>query len=242
MDIKKAKLDDDSFIYTKRENKSTKQKWSEMNRKEKWTFFVDYYLAKLIFGAIILGLVIKFGWDTFGPKPEEILNVAIDSYAYLQEDFSAMQHEFLDYMELNEEEYSVRLDPNYDLANDTDSVQRLSLYTMTNDVDALIAPDATFKTNMERGALIPLTEVLPEDLLESLSDRLVRGQIIETEIDGTITKVHDEEIYGIYLDNLPLFSKYTVRADKPIFGIIRTGTRQENAIAFLRFLLENYAE
>lgn len=242
MDIKKAKLDDDSFIYAKRENKSTKQKWSEMNRKEKWTFFKDYYLMKIILGAVVLGLIIKFGWDTFGPKPEEVLNVAFDSYLYLQDDFTAMQHEFLDYMELNEEEYTIRLDANYDLTNDPNSVQRFSLYVMTGDVDAFIAPDATFKSHVERGVMIPLTEVLPADLLESVSDRLVRGQIIETEIDGTITKIYDEEVYGINLDNIPLFSKYTLRTDKPIFGIVRSGTSQENAIAFLRFLLENYAE
>ena len=242
MDIKKAKLDDDSYIYTKRENKSTKQKWSEMNRKEKWTFFADYYLKKIIFGAVLLGLIIKFGWDTFGPKPEEILNVAFDSYLYLQDDFTAMQHEFLDYMELNEEEYAVRFDANYDLANSSDSVQRFSLYVMTGDVDALIAPDTTFKSNVERGAMAPLTDVLPADLLESVSDRLVRGQVIDTEIDGTITKVYDEKIYGISLDNIPLFSKYTLREDKPIFGIVLSGTSQENAVAFLRFLLENYTE
>lgn len=242
MDIKKAKLDDDSFIYAKREEKSTKQKWKEMNRREKWTFFKDYYLMKVILTAIVLGLVGKLLWDTFGPKPTEVLNVAIDSYAYLIEDFTNMQGELLDYMELDPDEFSLRLDTNYDLRSDSDSVQRFSLYVMTGDVDAFIATDDVFQDYVEKGALVPLTEVLPKDLLQSRQDKLFLGKTVDTEIDGTIISVGEEKVYGMYLDDLPVFSKYKVREDRPIFGIIHSSSDQENAITFLRFLLENYTE
>ena len=99
MDLKKSKLDDDSFIYAKRDEKSTKERWQEMTAKEKWKFFKDYYLLKIILGAIIIGLLGKLCWDTFGPRPTEILNVGIDSYSYLLTEFEDMQDALIAHMD-----------------------------------------------------------------------------------------------------------------------------------------------
>jgi len=242
MDLKKAKLGDDSLIYAKRDEKSTKEKWKEMNGKEKWRFFKDYYLLKLIIGAIIIGLLGKLCWDTFGPKPTEILNVAIDGYPYLYQEFEVMQDKLTEHMGLNPEEYSVRLDTNYNLDNDQNSVQRLSLYIMTGDLDGFIANEMNFSHYVEKDTLAPLSEVLPADLYESLSDKYFVGQVIDSELDGTINSIGEEKVYGIYLDNIPLFTKHMEREDTPIFGIPVSGVDKENAITFLRFLIENYAE
>ena len=242
MDLKKSKLDDDSFIYAKRDEKSTKEKWQEMNAKEKWRFFKDYYLLKIILGAIIIGLLGKLCWDTFGPKPTEILNIGIDSYSYLLEDFEVMEDKLIAHMELDEEEYSLRLDTNYDLDNDQNSVQRISLYLMTGELDGLIATENQFTGYVEKNAMAPLKDVLPADLFESLSEKHFIGHVIDKELDGTINSVGNDEVYGIYLDHLPLFSKFVERDDKPIFGIPASGTDKENAIIFLRYLLDNYAE
>ena len=242
MDLKKAKLDDDSFIYAKREEKSTKEKWQEMTGKEKWRFFRDYYLLKVILGIILTALIVKFGWDTFGPKPTEILNVGIDSYSYLLSEFEDMQDELIEHMKLDTEEYSLRLDCNYDLATDQNSVQRISLYLMTGELDAFITTEEQFTGYVEKDAIAPLKDVLPADLYESLSDKYVIGHVIDSELDGTINSVGEDMAYGIYLDNIPLFSKYVERDDKPVFSIPLSGVDKENAITFLRFLLENYAE
>lgn len=242
MDLKKAKLDDDSFIYAKRENKSDKEKWQEMNGKEKWKFFRDYYLFKVILGIIIVGLLGKLLWDTFGPKPTEVLNVAIDSYSYLLEDFEDMQDKLIEHMELDTEESSLRLDCNYDLTNDPNSVQRISLYLMTGELDGLIATEKQFTGYVEKNAMAPLKDVLPADLFESLKEKHFIGHVIDKELDGTINSIEGDEVYGIYLDSLPLFSKFIEREDKPIFGIPVSAVDKENAIIFLRFLLDNYTE
>jgi len=242
MDLKKAKLDDDSFIYAKRDEKSTKEKWQEMNFKEKLRFFRDYYLLKLILIAVIVVLLGKLLWDTFGPKPTEILNIGIDSYSYLLEDFEIMQDELMEHMELDPEESSLRLDTNYDLNNDQNSVQRISLYLMTGELDGLITTEKHFTGYIEKGAMAPLKDVLPADLFESLSEKHFIGHVVDKELDGTINSIESDEVYGIYLDHLPLFSKFVEREDKPIFGIPASGVDKENAITFLRFLLDNYAE
>lgn len=242
MDLKKAKLDDDSFIYAKREAKSTKEKWQEMNRKEKWKFFRDYYLFKIIFGIIIAVLLGKLFWDTLGPKPTEILNVGIDGYSYLLTEFEDMQDELIAHMEMDTEEYSLRLDTNYDLSSDSNSVQRISLYLMTGELDAFIAAEEQFTGYVEKDAMAPLKDVLPADLYEQLSDKHFIGSVVDKELDGTINSVGEEDVYGIYLDNIPLFSQYVEREDKPIFGIPLSAGDKENAITFLRFLLDNYAE
>ena len=242
MDLKKSKLDDDSFIYAKRDEKSTKERWQEMTAKEKWKFFKDYYLLKIILGAIIIGLLGKLCWDTFGPRPTEILNVGIDSYSYLLTEFEDMQDALIAHMELDTEEYSLRLDTNYDIASDQNSVQRISLYLMTGELDAFIAGEETVLNYVEKDAIAPLKDVLPADLYESLSDKHVIGHVVDTELDGTINSVGEDKAYGIYLDNIPLFSKYVERDDKPVFCFPTSGIDKENAITFLRFLLENYAE
>ena len=43
-------------------------------------------------------------------------------------------------------------------------------------------------------------------------------------------------------EGLPLFAKFIEREDKPIFGIPVSAVDKENAIIFLRFLLDNYTE
>ena len=46
--MKKTALDDDAYLYQKREEKTEKEKWSEMNRHQRMQYFLDYYLVKLL--------------------------------------------------------------------------------------------------------------------------------------------------------------------------------------------------
>ena len=60
--MKKTALDDDAYLYQKREEKTEKEKWSEMNRHQRMQYFLDYYLVKLlVFTGIILAVVL-FVW------------------------------------------------------------------------------------------------------------------------------------------------------------------------------------
>ena len=75
--MKKTALDDDAEIYQKREEKTEKEKWKEMDGKAKAQYFADYYLGKLIVAVIIIGVGVSLLWHFFKPKDETVLYAAV---------------------------------------------------------------------------------------------------------------------------------------------------------------------
>lgn len=238
MNLNKAKLGDDAAIYARREEKTEKQKWAEMNKKQRWSYFRTYYLKPIIFLSLAAAFIIWIIVSIVKPKPDPYVNVSVNNFQYLNFDY--VSKDFIKYKNLDPEKQSVMFDSNFNLDNDTNSIQRFAVYAFTGDTDALISGNTAFERYATQGFMLPLDEYLPADLFNELQDRglIYSTSIVETDVDGTVTETHPEKPYGIYLDELDLFKKYSYDGCRPIFGIITNTKRPENVVEVIEYLFK----
>ncbi len=77
MEDKKTTLDDNAAIYGKRDERDTKEKFAQLKGKDKWDFFKDYILGKLIIITASVVFAVFILYSIFGPKPETLMYVAV---------------------------------------------------------------------------------------------------------------------------------------------------------------------
>lgn len=240
MDTKKARLSDDATIYAKRDEKSEKQKWHELHGKEKWNYFRDYYLGKLLLIGACAALVIYLFVTILSPKPTRVLSVAVTDYMYLSETFDEMSTGFFDSLELDPEKFDVFIDNTFSLPSDTASVEKFSIYVFAGDIDVFIATEETFTSYANQGTLASLSSQLPSELFTKYSDRFLMTNILEKDLDGTVTDIGDTDAYGIYIDSLSCFKDFSYEGARPVIGIIANTDHAEYAVDFIEYLFRTY--
>jgi len=82
---KKTALSDDAALYSHKEDVSEQEKWASMTGKERWRYFADYYLGKIVVTVIILAVVGSILYTILTPKPEVVLSVAVVEDAVKQQ-------------------------------------------------------------------------------------------------------------------------------------------------------------
>lgn len=244
MDVKNKKtvLNDNAGLYQKREEKSEKQKFSELHGKEKRTYFKDYYLKKCIAIIAAIALVIYFGYTVSeSRKHTSVFYAASADYSFNTEVTKQLEIEFGEYIGKISDYEDVVFDSSYFLsASDYSSLEKLSTLIMVGDIDVFIAPESFFKNYVFTEAISSLTEILPTDLYSSLTNEFFYGQVRQSDDETLENASGPVGVYGIYLENTPLFSQYAPYADPPVLGIVVTSKNRENSIEFIRFLFEKF--
>lgn len=123
-----------------------------------------------------------------------------------------------------------QVDPNIYSEETYTSTQKLSLLIVANTSDCYLGDDLFTETWASFGYLYDLTEALPPELLEKVSDRLVYCT------DG---ESGEKKALGIDLDGLPFIDEVLVfGSKKPIFSIVENAPNLDNCIIFLEHIID----
>lgn len=242
---KETVLKDDASIYQKREEKTERQKFSEMKTfKDKYNYFKMYYLKMVIVGGLVLGLIIYFIYTIASPKDKNLLRVDFVDYFFADEVTGQMADEFIqakditladhEVISFDGTSYQISGSGNYNTAT------VFSTHVMAREIDIVIAPESSFLAYAFNGTMASLTEVLPSDLYGALSNRFFLSKVRQ-ENEGIEDAKGEDYVLGIYLDNTPFWEKYgksIQNENRPVIGIIVNGQNKERAIEFLRYLFE----
>lgn len=233
--MKETRLDDSASIYERRNPKTEKQKLSEMNGKEKWQYYKDYYFKKTIVSVLLLSLVGYFLYTVLSPKPETVLHVACANYQFSEEQIEEIQNGFAEYLGINTETQEVFFDPSYILSDlEYTSAEKLAVLSFAKELDIIITPESKFKEYAFSGSLWSLSDQLPTDLYSALSDKFYLSQVRQDE-EPMDEATGPSYVFGIYLDDTELFKDYPSE-DPPVLGIVLSGSHNENAVEFIRYL------
>lgn len=235
MDIseKKTVLEDTASIYQKREEKTDRAKWQECKGfKAKWDHFKDYYLLKVFIIACVLAFVGYFIYEMVAPEKERMLYAAILDGVVLTPEMEELEKGFGEYLSMDEETQELYFDNTMNVTNSADptSKQKLTAHAFAGDIDVLVATEDAIK-EYAGNYLLPLSEQLPTDLYETLTDRFVYTRPLED--DGTYG---EEAPYAVLITDLLPENPY---CKEPLaMAICGNSKRAENAEEFLRYLLE----
>ncbi|HCL02189.1 MAG TPA: hypothetical protein DHW61_07170, partial [Lachnoclostridium phytofermentans] len=208
------------------------------NTAEKWGYFKQYYLKKLLATLVLIGFVSYFLYDVLSPKPETVLSVAMVNYPLAEETKAQFENDLNELLDVNPETQRILIDTSYDLNNyDYASAQKLSVYSISGELDLFIAPESQFVKYAFSNSLTPLTDALPTDVYSALSDRLFSCRTRLNDEEYPSEAQGPEGVYGIYAEDLPMFKAYKgYMQDPPVIGIIVTSKNSENAVTTIRHL------
>ena len=191
---KKTVLNDEAALYSHREDVSEQEKWQNMTKKERWQYFKDYYLAKIVVTAIVLAVLGSILHTMLTPKPEVVLSVAVINDSMYYATYEEIQKEFDALLELDPETQKTLFDTGYSFDNDYQSFQKFAMYNAVGDLDVTIMPQSVFERYAPGDYFSPVAGHLPTDLYMALSDYLLECQRIDE--DGNLIP-DSETVFGI---------------------------------------------
>jgi len=230
---KKTVLSDDAALYSHKEDVSEKEKWENLTTKERWRYFFDYYLGKIVVTVIVLAVIGSILHTMLTPKPETVLSVAVINDGSNLELYENLEAKFQSAISLDEETQQTVFDTGYSFNEyDYQSWQKYSMYNMVGDIDVSIMPYAYFEEYAPNEYFSPTAMHLSSGLYASLADYLLetkkkdeRGNIIPD----------SETVYGIDLSSTWLYAEQ--QREEPMVLVINLAPKnEENIEKFLTLL------
>lgn len=235
MDIsdKKTVLDDSASIYQIREEKSDRAKWKELKGfRAKWEHFRAYYLLKTFIWACVIALVGYGIYEIVAPEKETVLYMAVLDRVVTDGTVETLQAGYEEYMSLDEEKQETLFDNTIMISDTTDaaSAQKFTVHAFAGEIDMLLATESVIK-GYAGHYILPLSDKLPADLYEELSDRFCYAKDVDDSGE------QGEELpYGIYVSGL--IEPAASEREPLVLAICGNAPHGENATEFIRYLLK----
>lgn len=238
--MKKTALDDDAYLYQKREEKTEKEKWSEMNRHQRMQYFLDYYLVKLlVFTGIILAVVL-FVWNFISKSKEDtVLYVAVVDEALQTEGTEKLKKELTEYLGADGKYRKIIIDDSFYL--DDGGLEKLEVYLYNKQIDVVIADEAVYKELAGYGFFQDISTV--PGVSSKYADLYVKAAGYKDEdtdkdtdsFEDHSTAKGEELPYGVDV-SASRISDIKTKIQAPVLSIAHGTENMENAVKLLDFI------
>ena len=230
---KKTTLGDNAALYNQRGNISEKEKWADMNNKERLRYFTDYYLLKIIVVVAITAFIVSFIVTALRPVPERIFSVAIVEDAGNQVLYEELQIKLEDVLKMDPENEEIVFDTSHLLSNgDYQAWQKYFLYNTVGDIDVSIMPKYVFEEYAPGNYFSLISERLSSDLYVALEPYFLESSLRDE--NGSIIP-DSEAVYGIDISSTWLYENIEIQ--EPMILVINIAPKNvENIEKFLNFL------
>lgn len=240
---KKTSLGEDAFIYEKRDEQETeKSKWAKMNREQKLVHFKTYYLRPLIIVCLVVVVAAYFFYSDVIRKKNVVYQCAIVNENATELPVQAFAESFVESMNLDTDKNKAVFQLYYtkeELASKVGTsastdLTRISSMIYASSMDSMIAGEEEFRVYLENRFFVDLTELLSEEELSRIQDRLY--------IPASVGEFKNEEKhpYGVFLQQNErygqIFEGGASIVEKPILGVIFNSENKEASRQFLYYL------
>lgn len=234
-----TKLDQDAEIYKKKTKEDEEKIRKNMTGKEKIQFFKDYYLQTVIVVIVVAILAIWAAKDFFTPDKEVVLYVAVVDDSLGIEETDKMQKELEELYDIDPETQEIVLNTGFSSSN-LDSMAQLTTYMYADEVDVVICSQKEFDTLAETGHF----EVADSEGITSFYedvDEEHRAYAVpeETDEEGNRIEGTGEPMnFGVYLQDSQKMKDWGSVLDTSCAGIVITSKHKDNAVKFLKYMMD----
>ena len=230
---KKTVLGDNAALYSHREDVSEKEKWSSMTTKERFRYFADYYLGKIVITIIVVGVLISIAVTMLRPRPEIMLSVAVVDDVVNQMVYDDLQARLDEILLTDTEKQETVFDTGYYLSSgDYQAWQKYSMLNMVGDLDVSLMPKSTFEKYAPGSHFSPISQCLSGSLYDALEPYLMEVSLKND--DGTV--IPDSEVaYGIDLSSTWVYKN--AEQKEPMVLVINLAPKHKENIDELLILL-----
>lgn len=237
---RKTVLNENAMLFQAHEEKTEKQKWSEMNRTQRLHYFLDYYLLKYIIIVFIVTFAGILLWRIFSPKSETKLFIAVVQNSFLPEAKQQLEEQLIDLLVTDKKHQEINLDDTFPAGYESEA--KLAAYLNARELDLIITNELQFKEMAAAGMFEDIEKLMPS-FAAAHKNILYRTQgYSDNDENSARVSSNDQKsslpAYGINIsDCKSLQSAWTDSNSKLVLGIVYTSNRKENAKRVLTRLL-----
>lgn len=237
--MKKTTLDDNASIYQTLENKTEMQIWKEMNISQRWQYFKDYYLFKMIVGIAIVSMGIFLCWNFLKPIEKNVLYVAVFDESLDEQGTEQLQKQLEERYDADGKLQKVLIDDSF--YTQKDGLTKLEVYLSNKQVDVIIADADTFQTLAGYGFMQDMKSALDQETYGKYQNNLFyTAGYQETEsisFEDNETGRGEVLAYGINLSGSEEYHKLGTILKQPVAGIAVGAPNLGNAVNFVKLLI-----
>ena len=209
---KESILDEEAYIYNHRDDENEADKWKKMSKKQKLTYFNDYYRNKIIVILIVLGLIVSLIYTVLSPKPDVVVSIAVVNDYWNDDKTEELNKELFSYLALEAEKQEIEIDDTYFLeetgmGNEIANPQRLVAKFAAGDINIVIADRDKFDEFVKSDTFVKVSEVVDADV--PYRDRLTSGG------------------YGISLKDSKLMKELESGKSELVLGILANAAKED---------------
>ena len=230
---KKTTLDNDAYIYKKKEAKTEKEKLQDMKLKQKLAYLWEYYRLHALFFVIIVLFISYAIYSAVKPKVETSLYVAIVNNNLEDDTLDELNADIETALNLDLKKEKVFLNSSFYLNADAGYAmnykQALITFVAASEIDIIIAPQSEFANFAQNGFFHDLTEQLPTHLYTSLAENF----FISTSYEDP-----EKKAYGIYLSGAKYYHDNSHEGEPYILGFVLNSPNRNNSIDFIEYMFK----
>ena len=209
---KESILDEEAYIYNHRDDENEGDKWKKTSKKQKLTYFNDYYRNKIIVILIVLGLIVSLIYTVLSPKPDVVVSIAVVNDYWNDDKTEELNKELFSYLALEAEKQEIEIDDTYFLeetgmGNEIANTQRLVAKFAAGDINIVIADRDKFDEFVKSDTFVKVSEVVDADV--PYRDRLTSGG------------------YGISLKDSKLMKELESGKSELVLGILANAAKED---------------
>ncbi len=207
-----------------------------MTRKQKVGYYWYYYKWFYILAAFAVILSIFIGVTIYRQMNRDIvLNfTAVNGHGYALDrtdlfDRFLREYGYEEKAEVEVDELTVELDGSNPVSSNT--LQLLAAQFLSGDIDVFLSDAELYEKESERSAFLDLREILTEDMLERISDKLWYGTDPET---------GEEVPYGILVADCAIVTEEDLigASAEPVLGVAsQYGVEAADIVNFIEFVV-----
>lgn len=243
---KKTALDDDASIYSEHKDMDERKKWKSMNRKERKTHFIEYYLGPLLVAAAVIFIIGYFVYDAVKNYRDVVLMVAVVNDRFDDDTLKSFNSDLITYLGYDEKKEKVDFDDKYmlsggDSAEALSAAEQITSYIYAGQLDCMIADTGAFDHYASLGCFYDLRNILNEEQLNRYADYLYYPELEENNDPNApegLDTIRPDETFpcGIILSESPVYKSLNGAQIKPVLGIVSTTKRLDDTLRFLEYL------
>lgn len=244
-------LDENASLYQALDTKTEKQKWSEMDARQRWQYFLDYYLLKCLICLIVAGISASLLWSFFSPKKETALSAAIIHHPLTESEKGNITKRIAERLSIDPEHQEISVDDAF--PEGYEGEMKLQAYISGQNIDLIITDEEQFSRLASFGYFSDLSELLPDaekiyfdglyytsGYVESTTDdtdNTAKKQAASSGQDNDVKHADTVKAYGLIVTDSSLIKDSWPKDAMAVAGVVVNSGQKENAVAAILELL-----
>ncbi|MGN0131311.1 MAG: hypothetical protein ACI4AA_02595 [Lachnospiraceae bacterium] len=212
-----------------------KEKMKDKSKWERFKYFWYYHWKPIFLSVIIVCGIISYILHFIEESKEPSISVSVVNCNIISEEETDLVSAYALSRNIDTSVNPTKLDVNLQMSEnrndnlDVANSQKLSAFLENGSIDVLFAPEWVMESCATQAYLENIETVLPEDLYERFEDRLIYHTY---EDDGRVP-------IAIYVGDIDKIADIYDEDAEPYMAIGNFSSRQDVAVDFLRYLLED---